>query len=562
VRPARVGSPDRERHAEIELARARLFSAEGVSPESVAALREVAVELADTAAGLLAAELYPRRFRELAAIAGPPALSERAQARSDVAALAARRCGAGRRAIDERGSPGTTACPEIRRLERQLDEWDADDDYRTCTASDGPSAEACTGAAKRYAALWRDHFAAQCRAGEPDCTTATRLLVRGADAAERGGMPSLTLALLSDLLDPSFGLSATAEAQLAGWGTARAHHALGARAVAADWYERFARAEPSHESAPTALALALVLRLEQGSSAELLRARQSYDARHRGRAPALDAEVDLAFGAWLAGRDAWADASAVLREAARLGEQADRPDLVLQAHALLSRGARRKGLGATAATAVGVGCSAWERTRNRLGELVARSLHPADRGERQRHIVDAAAELLTSCADSERDADRPLPMPTFQGAPARAALERFVDQELGPWLAGRRQRIERLAGAYGRVLELPAPGAEVARIAAARDAVASLWVELADELRSAHHPNAWNQLGVVPGSSPPVLWAELRAGYHELVRARGLELRPAMVAACQAAHSTERATVPGAQPGSTTPTGCAALLGP
>ena len=64
--------------------------------------------------------------------------------------------------------------------------------------------------------------------------------------------------------------------------------------------------------------------------------------------------------------------------------------------------------------------------------------------------------------------------------------------------------------------------------------MASMWIDLLQQLRTAEHPGSWNQLGLVPGSAPPLLWAELRAGYRELLRARSLRLVPEVDGACRA----------------------------
>lgn len=243
---------------------------------------------------------------------------------------------------------------------------------------------------------------------------------------------------------------------------AEADEARGFFEEAAEQYEQASAALPLSPRAGEALARATLLRLGLGQEEEASRDAHSFDLLLRHKEPPRAIRIHLALARHHAGQKRWRKTrerlDAVEPLLGRYGTLAERTE----AHALRARMLDEIGDDAGA-------------------EAAYRSLlrRPGSRPSEEAH------EARFFLAERARQRARALPVPRFSKTPTRAAILRFVTEEIEPWYRKKQAAIERAEEAYQAVID---QGASPRWAVAAAARVGALWAEFVHDFRAAPIP--------------------------------------------------------------------------
>ncbi|MBI5532277.1 MAG: tetratricopeptide repeat protein [Deltaproteobacteria bacterium] len=374
-------------------------------------------------------------------------------------------------------------------------------------------------AAEAYLDIWRRHGDQRAQAGQRVvCQHLDEVLYNSGRAYVAAKLPSDAIRIWTLLASPSSGFAQSALTPRAVYEIGGIHQSLGDFDQAADAYERFVRAFPNQQQAPTALADSIVLRLalgqrdKAGADAEL-------HARNYGARPGSSTdEILLALASWDVEHSRWKEAVTGLRAALPTIERHARVDLALRAHTLLGRALVHTGPRKDASAQYASVVVRW-RDPGLPQKLVQTFGGSGAELRRLGSVLNAVGEALFFQAEEHRRREvESLAFPAYPFTPRAkgakvsaqdAARERdswtlHTSTKVKEWLDKKLAAIELAEREYKRIVEIqPAPPPKWVVAAAAR--VGWMWGDLYVALTRPRLP---------PGV---VLDAERRAAYLAVI---------------------------------------------
>ncbi|MBW2524796.1 MAG: hypothetical protein JRI23_11500 [Deltaproteobacteria bacterium] len=525
VRPPSSPGAGAELHGRILLARGALHAKAGRLQRSAAALRRAALESGRGRAGAAAGVLYLDALARRGSDPDDPEPACFDHAERDLAILQQRFC---------RGADlvrHAEHCRRFARVEYDLAKSKAEALLARCERGGSGSQATCLASAELYVHVWKTQGQAACLARAATCRSSASLLYYGARAFEAGARVDRANELRRILVDDRFHLADTPYAERALADLAASYEAQGQRARAAAAYERLARSAAERARSSDALTSATRLRLDLGQLDRALRHARSFHRRFSRAAPRRTAAVSVAVADRLALAGRWNEAQRLVALAAPAIRSAGTLDVRILAQAVLGRASLGLGQGRRAAQAYQRVAESWRDERACLNELAQLGGPAHERRRQHARVVAAVAESLLFIGEQRRRSVAAAALPPFRGPASRRGVERHVATTLVPWIAEQRRAIDAAEEAYTRVLSLDRGAPPPAHALAARLSLGRMWADLVLKVRSAPHPRRWNRSGYVPGSRPPLLWAELRAAFRERLWAESLIYEPRATAA-------------------------------
>jgi tetratricopeptide (TPR) repeat protein len=508
--------PDLERHARILVARGELHAKAGRLRHAADAFRNASLQQGSTPAGAAAGAMYLAAVAQLGGDLARPQPACFDEAARDLGQLQQRYC-TGAALLRYAGH-----CARFARVEYDLVRNKAGALLAQCQSDPDGAESSCLAAAELYDRVWRRQGEPACQADSPACHETASLLYLGARAYEAGGQLDRAIALREMLTGPRYHLSGTAVAERALAELAASYETRGKRVDAVRAYERLVRRRPRGELAPDALAHAARLRMELGHLDRAVEHARQFHLHNRQRAPRRSAAVVVAVAERLARLGRWADARRLVTLAAGSIRSAATLDVRVLAHATLGRASVGLRDYRSATRAYEAVSALWSDEPSCLRELERLGGTAVARERRHARVMAAVAESLLFVGETARRRAELERFPQYRGPATRRAVERHVSQTVLSWVSKRRQAMAPAEAAYARVIALDGGSPPPAYSLAARLGLGRMWADLVLAIRGAPHPRRWNRSGYVPGSQPPLLWAEIRAAYRERLWAESL----------------------------------------
>lgn len=418
------------------------------------------------------------------------------------------------------------ACAALLRTQRDQERLDLE---HIRTGPKAPDQDAQR--ARSYLAFWRKWGEQPCIASGPGCEGMEEVLHSAARAYQAAGLLAKAMELRYTLIDPKHHLEHTDLARRAVYEIGTNFQALAIYDSAADWYERFAKANPDDvERTPTALVDAVLLRLALGHhDRAIARARwfrEHYAADHAAKA----AQLTFAVGAHYAERGDWPNAERWLGPAMRQIETEAAVDIELLARAVLGRSQARLGRQVLADRSYKRLVDVWKFPAQTVERIMGLPGSERQNEQRLTKVLAAVGEAHFHFAEKRRRRAEAIKRPAYTGTGKLRDIERFVHRRVTAWMTKRDNAITDAERAYLKILRLePRPPAKWAIRATA--AVGAMWARHANELRALRYPARWDGPGESPWTdpqdpnAPPLLWAEIRAQFLASLDAKSEPLR-------------------------------------
>ena len=273
------------------------------------------------------------------------------------------------------------------------------------------------------------------------------------------------------------------------------YQAIAVYDLAAEWYERYAKADPKATDADKALADAVILRLGLGQEDQAIDDARTFTKNYGGAKPAQTASIQFAVGAHYAEKEDWDKARSALTGSMGVIDKAA-PDVQAQAHATLGRVYLRgyKGTGENLAKAE------YSKVRGiwadpAKAEAGIRAAYPTeDAGAQDRRLakaLNAVGEAYFFAAEERRKAEvDTLKFPAYSGPGDKATVLKHINSKVTEWYGKKKAAIEKVEPEYIKILELkPVPPPKWVIAAGSRAGL--MWGDFVDDFRRAPIPVAW-----------------------------------------------------------------------
>ena len=273
------------------------------------------------------------------------------------------------------------------------------------------------------------------------------------------------------------------------------YQAIAVYDLAADWYERYAKADPKAPDADKALADAVILRLGLGQEDQAIDDARTFTKNYGGAKPAQTASIAFAVGAHYAEKEDWDKARGALTGSMGVIDKAA-PDVQVQAHATLGRVYLRgyKGTGENLAkTEYGKVRSLWADPAKAEASIRA-AYTTEDDGAKDRRLakaLNAVGEAYFFNAEERRKAEvDTLKFPAYSGPGDKATVIKHIQSKVTDWYGKKKAAIEKVEPEYIKILELkPVPPPKWVIAAGSRAGL--MWGDFVDDFRRAPIPAAW-----------------------------------------------------------------------
>ncbi len=272
------------------------------------------------------------------------------------------------------------------------------------------------------------------------------------------------------------------------------YQAIAVYDLAADWFERYAKADPKAPDADKALSDAVILRLGLGQEDQAIADAATFTKNYGGAKPAQTASIAFAIGAHYAEKEEWDKAQKALTGSMGVISKAA-PDVQVQAHATLGR-VYMKGSKAGANLAKGEYAKVrglWSDAAK--AEAAIRAAYPTeDDGAKDRRLakaLNAVGEAFFFAAEERRQAEvDSLKFPVYTGPGDKAAVLKHIQTKVTDWYGKKKAAIEKVEPEYIKILELkPVPPPKWVIAAGSRAGL--MWGDFVDDFRRAPIPAAW-----------------------------------------------------------------------
>jgi hypothetical protein len=481
---------------EVEYARARTYFEAQHWDEAALAFRDIAMRHADRDAGAYAAELYLEAENVLYRHFGRAACA--AEMAADVPKLLELHC------AGDHAQKNAEACSGLRVVQVNLARLEAE---RLVAAGEN----------ERGGQVYYDLFRRACEdpvanGQKPQAERCDEIAYDAAKAFQAARLLAKAIGVRRALVafDERLHLGSP-WAKKATYEIGANYQAIAVYEQAAEWFERYAKADPRAERADLALSDAVILRLGLGQEPDAFRDARDFLARYGAAKPGPTAALAFALGAHHAERGEWEKVKGALAPAMMVVDRAP-PDLQIQAHAMLGRAHASLEQGAPARAEYARVRALWADPTS--AEKKIRDAYPgeddAQRDHRVTRTVTAVGEALFFAAEERRVAQvEPLKFPEYRGPGDEASVRAHVETRVKDWYTRKMAAIQRVESEYGKVLEIK-PTPPPRWVIAAGSRAGLMWGDFVDDFRRAPIPRSWKgtslehiYLGVLDAKSEP-----------------------------------------------------------
>lgn len=264
---------------------------------------------------------------------------------------------------------------------------------------------------------------------------------------------------------------------------------------AADWFEKYAKADPKADKADQALSDAVILRLGLGQPDNAIEDARFFTSKYGASKPAQTASIAFAVGAHYAEKEDWDKAKTTLSGSMGVINKAA-PDVQVQAHATLGRVyTKLKNSDNLAKAEYAKVRGIWNDPS--AAEAKIKAAYPdEDESARNRRLakaLNAVGEAYFYQAEQKRIAEvDPVKFPVYHGPGDKDSVVKHINNNVKDWYTKKMAAIKKVEPEYVKILDLkPEPPPKWVIAAGSRSGL--MWGDFVDDFRRAPIPEAWKK---------------------------------------------------------------------
>jgi tetratricopeptide (TPR) repeat protein len=527
---------------EVKFARARVYFETQNWEEAALAFRDIALNHADSDAGVYAAQLYLESINVVGEHSKPPRPSCFDDMASDVPKFIDLYCSADKYAKNQE------QCDILTRIQCDIRRMKAQKQNELAGSYPEGSPERLRmfeDAARTYLDLWRTYGEPNLAQGKPSqCEKIEEIVYNSAESFQAAKLVANAIQVRRILLDPRFGLAGTEIAKESIRKLGGNYQAIAVYDTAADYYEKYA--SNKGKESEKALSDAVILRLGLGDDEKAVADAKEFQSRFGSSKPAQAAAIAFALGARYADREEWDKAKSTL-SASMANIDKGPIDVRVQAHATLGKAYRklakpklvertivkivgRKEKRTTEMVAVEVLDASAKKEYATVRELwgqgnagmakideAYKDEPEAARRKRLAKALTAVGEAYFYVAEENKQAQvDTLKFPEYKGPGKKDDVMKHINTKVVDWYKKKSEAIAKVSADYKKILELQ-PEPPPKWVIAAGSRVGLMWGDFVDDFRRAPYPKEWDQKGCAAacGTLQEVTWDEVRARYFD-----------------------------------------------
>ena len=491
IKPAAGDADGLKQMAEIKFERARMYYGAQHWQEAALAFRDIATNYSTDEYGLMAAQYELEALNILALKVNPARSACIGEMQADVPKYVDNYCGPKSGAQKD-----SETCTNLSKVKVDLERMKCQATVKEAgTAPPAKAVELYTQGGACYMALFTPYCAEPAANKKaPLAEKCDEIAYNGAKAYQAGRLLAKSIQARRALIDFDNATkgkgSGSPLARKAVYEIGGNYQAMAVYDQAADWYEKFAAADPSDEKASNALSDAVVLRLGLGQEFEALKDYDTFRRLYGAKKKTQTAQIALALGANYADKKDYDKAKKQLVGSMGVIDGAA-PDVALQAHATLGRvlrelkGGDRQAVGEYAKVLKiwADGDSATKKIKEAYPDE-----DPATNNRRLGRALNAVGEAMFFDAEMKKVAlVDSLKFPVYYGNGSRESVSKHIKDKVGPWAIKKSDAIKKVAPDYEKILALK-PDAPPKWVIAAGSRVGLMWGQYVDEFRAAPIP--------------------------------------------------------------------------
>jgi tetratricopeptide (TPR) repeat protein len=504
IKPAANDAAGQEQLVEVKYARARTYFEAQHWEEASLAFRDIAINNADRDVGIYAAQLYLESINVLGTHSNPPRPSCYDDMSQDVPKFIELYCSG------DKAAKNQEQCTILTKIQVDILRLKAQKLVEVADKGGSGSLQQYEQAGNAYLDMYRKYCEAPIRAGQPaQAERCDEIVYNAARAYQAGRLIAKAIAARMILLNPQNKMDNSPLAKKAIYEIGGNYQAIAVYDQAADWYEKYQKADPKAEKADQALSDAVLLRLGLGDQEKAIENARTFQKSYGASKPAQAAAIAFAVGAHHADKAENGDKDDKTEwEKARLALQGSMgvinkapPDIQVQAHATLGRALARLRKEDEAAKEYAKVRGLWSDPSGAVKRI--NDAYPSeDQAQKDRRIgkaLSAVGEAIFYNAEQQKKASVDnLRFPEYKGSGTKDDVLKHINTKVKDWLEKKVPAIDKVAAEYKKIVDLQ-PDAPPRWVIAAGSRVGLMWGDLVDDFRRAPIPEAWKKDAEIRG---------------------------------------------------------------
>jgi hypothetical protein len=497
IHPGANDTAGQDQLTEVKYARARTYFEAQHWEEAAIAFREIAMNYADKDVGIYAAQLYLESVNVLGQHSNPPRPSCFDDMAADVPTFIELYC------TGDKLQKNQEQCTSLTKIQCDIQRLKAEKLVQLANKTGGTQALAIfEQAGNTYFELWRKYGEEPLSQNvAPQCDRLDEILYTGANAFAAGRLLAKAIKARMTLLNPQFRMDQSPLAKRATLEIGKNYQAIAVYDQAADWFERYAKADKNAEGADQALSDAVILRLGLGMEDEAIADAKTFMRNYGASKPEQTAQVAFAVGDHYASKEDWDHAKGALNGSMGVINKAP-PDIQIQAHATLARSySHLKGQDGSAKAEYAKVRSLYQNPAD-VQARIAQAYPNDDEGARGKKLAKtllAVGEAYFYAAEEQKAKEvDSIKFPEYHGPGTKDDVLKHINTKVVAWFQKKMPAIEKVANEYHKIVDLQ-PDAPPKWVIAAGSQVGLMWGHFVDEFRAAPIPEAWKKDAEIRG---------------------------------------------------------------
>ncbi len=512
IKPAANDTQGQEQALEVRYARARTYFEAQHWEEAAVAFRDIAMNHADRDVGIYAAQLYLESVNVIGSNYQPPRPSCFDDMAQDVPKFIELYCTA------DKLQKNQEQCTLLNKIQVDILRLKAQKTIELADKGGANSLALYEQGGNAYFEMFRKYCEQPIASGQPpQAERCDEIVYNSARAFQAARLVAKAIRARMTLLNPQYQMDKSPLAKKAMYEIGGNYQAIAVYDQAAEWYEKYAKADKNAEKADAALSDAVLLRLGLGQEAEAIADAQVFTRNYGGAKPAQTAQIAFAVGAHYAEKEEWDKAKGALSGYMAVIDKAA-PDVQVQAHATLARVyTHLKNGEGNAKTEYTKVRGIWQNPDDAMGRIKA--AYPGEDEnaffKRVAKALNAVGEAYFYAAEEHRKAKvDALKFPEYKGTGDKETVLKHVKTKVTEWYKKKSEAIRSVEPDYVKILELkPEPPPKWVIAAGSRSGL--MWGEFVDDFRRAPYPKDWDKKGFVPGTNDSLSWSDVKQNYWD-----------------------------------------------
>jgi TolA-binding protein len=499
IKPAANDSQGMDQLVEVKYARARTYFEAQHWEESAVTFREIAMENSDKDVGIYAAQLYLESINIVGSHSNPPRPGCYDDMGTDVPKFVELYCSG------DKATKNAEQCTTLNKVAVDLLRLKAQKLVELADKSQGmQSLSQYEAAGNSYFEMFRKYCQDPVANGAtPQAERCDEIAYNAAKSFQAARLLAKAIAARKALLD--FDAKTNGKSPLAKKATYEIggnYQAIAVYELAADWFEKYQKADPRADKADQALSDAVLLRLGLGQDDQAIDDAKTFTSKYGASKQQQTAQIAFAVGSHYADKEDWAQAKSSLSGSMGVIDKAA-PDIRAQAHAALARVLKQyKDGGPQAKGEYAKVRALWNDPA--AAEAAIRAAYPsedaASQDKRLAKALNAVGEAYFAQAEEARRTQvDPIKFPEYHGPGTKDDVLKHINNKVKDWYVKKTGAIEKVEPEYVKILELkPVPPPRWVIAAGSRAGL--MWGDFVEDFRRAPIPDAWKKDAEIRGT--------------------------------------------------------------